>query len=1096
MAMAARDLGFVETVLISSDMGLRRAALRAVRTLPVRDQAIAGAFDDAPTELRQALYRALAHGRRHALADALLPEVHSRWGDRDAAALLPACGGPAVSRWLPKLAHAVTSWTALGERHPQEVLAVADLELAAGCRSWDWWRRRGAGVAVAALTEPVRVLSLLERHHLHDQAARLPSRSLAALLRADPTRAMRLLADRPSWGWGGSAAVVLAHLRLCSDEEILAAAPAHARGLAALLWSLPPGRRAAIFDEVVDRNGGLAELSALPLLELLPAERAAAEARRMLEWYDSVWHSSRSRLDDPNIPLKLTSHLPYEEAAGPLREAATGGDTRRRGLGRRLLVRCAARTGDAAVFGALLTDLTGRTTNEQDPLRADLLNALCEVAPGLFGDSCAEALEQLVTHAINVRDSSPGTREAVRRLAGRILRHHDPAAAPALTTWALGAYEKLVARYGADGLGSPDPGAQAFVPRGRRRGRASARRKEQREDSRLDLTLRRGQEHDLLALLRPHLSAARSRGDFTLAVALARALGRRSEALAELQEDLRAAVLTAPEPIARQAADLWLAAASEREERVAGLLAEDPSAVALPAVWRFVATRRTDLMLTSPAGRGRFDVASWVPQIDAGMAGRWTPAQREHVRALLTAVVEDDQTPIGTRAAAVQGMGRISGGRDRLAEWARREETVLAEAALEALGGADAPADALPLLLEHARGQASPVAVAALSRCAGGVPPSRLGVLLGRALLDPGAKVTVRKQAARQLARHQPMGAADLLLRAWADDGLHRDVRVAVAAALLRMPEDPRTLDALGDAAGRHAGELMARTLFQANPLEYAPAVRHGYADLIRWLLIAADDPGVRHRGSKAFAAWAGWYRGGFDDLVAAVSDPRSDEGERMLPVFLTLLETGVIGVETLDVLARLTAVSPGGEAGLSLTQARDRVSAIADGLASAPLYEPGSPPWRREVADRAVGLLAARPLLLPQAARIAMAALPVPTGANDDGGPEALADGLCALADLLRDRPVLAARTAGRPMSFRFDRYAGARAVEPAVLLPSVRRLADRGHIAAGLFAVTLIRIAGSQTSWAPEWRAALDDLRDSPLTEVRQEAWDTEIT
>ena len=60
VAMAARDLDFIQEVLAGPDMELRRAALRAVRTLPVPDPAVAAALQDAPTELRLALYRTLA----------------------------------------------------------------------------------------------------------------------------------------------------------------------------------------------------------------------------------------------------------------------------------------------------------------------------------------------------------------------------------------------------------------------------------------------------------------------------------------------------------------------------------------------------------------------------------------------------------------------------------------------------------------------------------------------------------------------------------------------------------------------------------------------------------------------------------------------------------------------------------------------------------------------------------------------------------------------------------------------------------------------------------------------------------------------------
>jgi hypothetical protein len=67
LAMAARDLPFVEDALAGPDLSLRRAALRAVRTLPVSDEAAAAVLVDASVELRLAPYRTLIHGRREAL---------------------------------------------------------------------------------------------------------------------------------------------------------------------------------------------------------------------------------------------------------------------------------------------------------------------------------------------------------------------------------------------------------------------------------------------------------------------------------------------------------------------------------------------------------------------------------------------------------------------------------------------------------------------------------------------------------------------------------------------------------------------------------------------------------------------------------------------------------------------------------------------------------------------------------------------------------------------------------------------------------------------------------------------------------------------
>jgi hypothetical protein len=1092
--MAARDLRFVEGVLSGPDMLLRRAALRAVRTLPVSDEAAVAVLDDAPADLRRALYRTLLQARRAELADRLLPEVREQWGDREAALLLPACTGAVAARWLPELAHAVPSWWALGRRHPGAVLDIAEKELSEGAARWIWSRRRGNGLSVAASAEPERVLSLLERHDLVFLARRLPPAVLRPLFDAGAGRMLLILGDHLLLGdpfRGGLPPVLTARLSSCSVPELVLAARGDAYRLGTMLRALPPGRRAAVFDAACEQRGGSPGLWAMPLLGALPPERAAAEARRMLEWHDSVWHSARKQLDDPDLPLRLISYLPYDEAAGPLTEAAIGGDPRRRGLARTLLIECAARTGDRALIAELLTGLAGRTAGEQDPLREALLTAVRNLPPGLLDDACAEPLERIAVTVTEALDSSPATCVVLRGLARRILRHHESASSPALVTWALGVYEKLVARSGADALACAEP----WVPsRLGRRGRRRMEGRPRADDHRLDMVLRAGQELDLLAVLRPHLRAARARGDFALVVALTRALGGRARALEELQQDLRAAVLHAPEALARQAAEFWLADAADRVERALGLVREDASTVMVPAVWRVVARHRTDLLrpLLDGERTGRFTTAApWVPEIEHGTPGRWTPDQREHVRGLLGTAIGDARSPISARMAAVRAAGRLPGAVAQLAELAARPEPVLAEAALEALADSDTPADALPVLLEHARGRFSRVAVAAAAKCCLSVPPSRLRPVLERALFGPDGKVTLRKEAARQLVRTRVPGAADLLLRAWADPDTHRDVRVAVAVGLRQMPEDPRTLAALSAAVDRYAGELMSRTLFQADPLQYAPAGRPAYADLIRRLLIATDDPGVRFRGARAFAGWVPWYQGGVEQIIAAAGDPGEAGGEAEMTLLVTLLRIGMVRGETLDVLSRLIAVPPDA-GGSAHARARARVRSIIQAL-DANAAGRGAERWRHPLAREAVRLLAAEPHYLPQAAQIAVHLLPVSTGpqsAPDPAGP-GIADGLCDLADLLAGRPVLAARTTG--MVIRHLRgYGGRDRVAPAELLTAAERLAGRDDLAAGLLAVTLTRIADEHTGHPAEWRRILQSLRRSRHPEVGQEAWD----
>ncbi|MFG2001851.1 HEAT repeat domain-containing protein [Spirillospora sp. NPDC048911] len=467
-----------------------------------------------------------------------------------------------------------------------------------------------------------------------------------------------------------------------------------------------------------------------------------------------------------------------------------------------------------------------------------------------------------------------------------------------------------------------------------------------------------------------------------------------------------------------------------------------------------------------------------MPDVGTGQADRWTPAQRARVQAVLGRIARDETRPVTARTAAIASLGRLPGTLGELAALADHADGAVTEAAIEAMAYTDEPAEAMPILLTHGRGPASKVAVAAMARCGEAARPSVLGPLLAEVLSAPDSKVTVRKQAARQLERHRTEGAADVLLRAWGDPELHPDVRVAVAVALRRMPEDPRAFEALGDAAGPDAGELLLRTLYQAQPAEYGPAHRPRYASLVRSPLGASELAGVRFRAVRAFATWARWYEGGYSDILDAAGDPSAPAEAAELPVLLALLGAGEIGDEVLPVLDRLLA------AGLDET-ARSRIDRITSALAARDAA------GRRGLARRAAERLAAHPLHVPQAARISLALLGFPTGARDAPSPQELAGDLAALARLLQDRPAHAGRLAGGALLSRFGSHGMGRGAPPA-LLPAARRLTDEGHLVAGLLAVALVGRAGPEAGWGPEWRDLLETLRRSEHLEVRQEAWD----
>ncbi|WP_433656187.1 hypothetical protein ACQPW1_34130 [Nocardia sp. CA-128927] len=1012
LAMAARDLTYITRVLAGPDPELRRAALRAVRTLPVLDEAIPPALHEASTELRIAFYRSIIHARRTELADMLLPEVNERWGAKEAAALLPACSPSIVAEWLPSLAHAVTAWKTLTRRYPKLVLRCVDDEFTTtrrvALRQW-----RAVALREAARVEPALVLDLLERHDLGRWAEYLPGGVLGPMFRADLHRTARLL-PRRGWSSFGSKAALLKRCNEFTNDELLTLVST--RSLEELLQALPIPRRAAIYTRLAHRD-----VDALHLLHLLPRELAVSEARRLRAWHSSVWHSTRAHLDDPKITLRITAFLPFEEAESDLRAAAFTGDPRRRDIARTLLLGAAQRSGDRARAAAVFGEVVDRIRNERDPARAALLEGIA----GLRLDPrWAEHLDRLADAAIHARDTSERTREAIRKLADRALNTE-----PALATWALTSYVRLIDRFGAEALTCPEPVGRRY------------RRPTARVQSRptLGRVLRRGQEHELLAMLT-------RRRDHELTVALARSLGSRLHGLPELLQDLRQTVLNGPDDVAAEAAELLLRRIRDKDTQVAALLADDPRTIRFAPVWHNVATRRTDLL---PAD-SREVLAEH--NIEPSMPGRWTDRQRDTIGATLAAIADDRDGPVEDRVRALRGLGRIPLP-TKLIEHALGGEPVIAEAAIEACGGYP---PALPQLLLRIPG---PVALATAAKLCRVGAPSRLRDDLAKALLE--GRVGARKLAARHLVSQRVPGAADLLLRVWADPELHPDVRIAVAVALQRLPEDERAHAALAEVPGRYASELMIRTLLQAIPEEYAPDHRAALADLVRGLMTAAQGPGVQFRAAKAFAIWVPWYRGGTDEIIeAAVTGDDTD-----MTVFLSLVRSSVLRAEALTVLRRLLAVED-----------HARVREVVKALNATDRDEE----WKQDRARATAELLFEHPLHLLDAAGMVIHLLPLYPSPTDDLAPQAWVRELNFLADRLT--PLSATRI----ISTHTMHFGWNRSIE--LMLPAVEALIACGGLTAGVLAVGLLN--GSSPS--SERQEAIERLRSSPHLDVRRLAWE----
>ncbi|MFB9853179.1 hypothetical protein ACFFMR_22640 [Micromonospora andamanensis] len=178
----------------------------------------------------------------------------------------------------------------------------------------------------------------------------------------------------------------------------------------------------------------------------------------------------------------------------------------------------------------------------------------------------------------------------------------------------------------------------------------------------------------------------------------AHALGKRAWRLPQLQDLLRRAI--GPHTlasVARTAIGLWLDDPRTRSDRVAEVLATDPTAVTLHEVWVIICASRTDLLdqVLKRRPRGRFVepgirwVPAWVPH-----AERWLPRQQTRFVEHLELILADTEQGVWQRAAAIRAAAHVPGaGRELVLRHLDAPAVAIAEAALGALVWTDRPGE-------------------------------------------------------------------------------------------------------------------------------------------------------------------------------------------------------------------------------------------------------------------------------------------------------------------------------------------------------------------------------------------------------------------
>ncbi|HJP72911.1 MAG TPA: hypothetical protein VJ914_01505 [Pseudonocardiaceae bacterium] len=1032
MATVAGEQSYLRQCLTSPDAAQAGSAVRYCVRHQLHFGVVRETLPTAPMAWRQSLYRALRASRTTEWAQRLFPLVRERFGDHEAAAVLPACDAETVAAQLPELDFAVTNLTSLARRHPGVVLAHLRglLDAASEAERGEVWRRCGPAIRNLVEHDPAALLDLLEAQGPVTGLPPGAQRWLIMLAKLDAERLTAILADRDRRIWFRVSKRLGRELGSAPDDSLVALARStmiDGDRLIALLRRLPPSRRPRILDGALNGRDLVQAHAPIPVLDILPWQARHAHAQRLT--------INRTVADVPEILLKVTARLPWAQAEPLLRKETTRPDATDRATGYRLLIAAAAATRDQETVSELLASLT-RLPNEQDPVRSAALAAVAGIPAWLFQPAAIAQLEKLAIDALQARDASWSTRNTVHTLATRLISHGAATLDAALL----------------------DGGLEILRVTGSYRAHLSFHG--------LTDNLPRGAEHQLFEVLRARIAADAAVGRHDLALSLAEGLRRRAWDMPALQEYVRAALEGADDGTIRRAVVLWLAPPATRGERVEAIFTGDPSTITLPSVSNAISRERTDLLDRVFAGslHGRFlkpDVR-FVPIFGDGLR-TWLPRQHARYAELLADVATTPGKIAWERTAAVRRLGRVPGvGADAVRPFLGDEEVTVVEAALAALAWTDRPDQVLGELLGYADTDRARVAVYAATRCARSVGPAALVDALRPVLA--GRKVTSRKEAIRLLAQLRAPGAAAELIGLWADPELHRDLRRSIVSAARWLLDDARMWTILAEAAG--ARRAVATAVTDAGPFTVARPNRSRYAALIRTVAGSAD-PDTARAGLHAWPAWSAWDRDGAHELVAVACDLGATPLWR--PAMDALVEACAITGDAEPVSAALRTLASADEPDAADRDlpARQRLHYLISGVTNR-VESAG------ETARRAAGaltdILSDFPDHRPDAINLAIAALP----RRGD-----LLPGLRRIVTLA-DRPVLAWRAADQVGDW-LD------ASRPSLLATAtaLTTSAAGAQVALGIAAQ-----AGEEAGWSAPWRELVRALRTHADPDVRDRA------
>jgi hypothetical protein len=1055
LAKHAKRSDLAEAFLTHESAFVRSHSVAALFTSGATDEQLVTAYAGSARIDQERIVSIARRERRISLAAKLAESGVA--SPTDEVRLLPLRPAQQVEDLLAGVEHLVTNWSALARAHPEVILRHFFAQLAStpltlhGARLLQW----KSSYTALSDTRPEQLVELF-LHSANPDLAILGS-CLPRLMRRAPDAVSRLLTSSTNLNGVLNRKAVRKELRnlrpLDASTGLPSALVALAQrfgpdqhSLALLLSAVKPSLRSLLLavafgDRSIDQF-----LLHDDVLEVLPAVERSLHVQRMLQLPEVV--------SDPLRTVALSSFLPFDALPTQVTELTARSDANDRATGYRAIILSARRARRPEAITLMLIRLQ-KLRNDQDPVRSQALSALAEIHPSQFTNDHGPALLALAVAVIEARDTSYYSTSALTKIMNGIIAQHAYDASGALFEAALESLSKIAQRSGS-----------LYFPS-------------------LVGVLPPAKVAQFLAALLPFAKQRAAKDREQLVISIAAALGRLGWDHPELQAVLReTAVKGSSTSIAESAIRLYLGNPVTRATRVRELVSADESVLLLRPVADVVNWHMQSLltpMLDRRRLRGRFSSSRQVQtvQLLGGAFDRWNPDQHRMYRDVLASTLSNKGNTAYDAINAVQSAAALpSLGMPFLQDVLVRshDDIRLFEAALGSLAKTDRPDAALSELLTHAGSDRARVALYGAGYAARRCRPGHSVPLLERVALDPGAKITSRKEAIRLLAVHQSAIADRALVGLVSNSAtLHKDLRIALCWAGLRRSDSVWAQPAVDQLAVGSIDERQA--LLKLMPLHIAPAQR---ASIARHLVRFTEDEELSIR-LGAFHALLGWI-GDADSIepcaYRSLTDFKDPAWRAAGALWVSLWRVGRANL-TRDLVSTLVArlEAPG----LDLdVPSLERLEFLALQIR---MQQWPELVMRSSDVQEIVSLLSQRPEVLHLAGQLSAAV---------EDWTKAITPNMA-----FTNTPLLA-NAYGAALANSLDRRireVGSLGWTSAAVFSSVQTmLADeRGNVR--LVAVHLLRVGATRMGWPEPWKAILVAARRDADTDVVRLAFDIRV-